>query len=122
MTYAQLQPLRVFSWLLTEQENAIVPEMAKGLHGEEERRDAFRRRCSCIIILIKRCRRQGLKKSLAHGVSETRVVSVSRFYVKAAKVQLEAALVVHLDLARHKSAEAAEVLSLLPISEPTRPY
>ena len=30
MTYAQLQPLRVFSWLLTEQENAFVLDMVKG--------------------------------------------------------------------------------------------
>ncbi len=30
VTYAQLQPLRVFSWLLTEQENAFVLDMVKG--------------------------------------------------------------------------------------------
>ena len=29
MTYFELQPLRVFSWLLTEQENAIVIDMVK---------------------------------------------------------------------------------------------
>ena len=36
MTYIELQPLRVFSWLLTEQENAIVVDMVKTCADKKE--------------------------------------------------------------------------------------
>ncbi len=36
ITFAELQPLRVFSWLLTEQENAIVSDMVKTCTDKKE--------------------------------------------------------------------------------------